>query len=342
MKTLILGGFEGFLMPKKSKPDNSLPPELSITKELENKVDEMLKSTFRETPNFWEDDISKCIYVPVDDGEIRVLHVKPKNPISKRPVVLLPGWGGIAEAYADLYEVIHDLVEFYYIETREKKSSRLNRKKAKMNMTQKTKDIGEAIKYLGIENDDFVLFGTCWGGAVVLQGLLDKSIDAPTIVTHDPMHTLWFPKWFLRYIAPLLPVFVAEMIKPILRRVQLKGMKEKVQRQRAEAFIDNAEGWKWKKAAQAVKDFELLGNLSPIEHEVFVVNGTQDKVHDQISYPAMAKEMPNGRFVYMKTDESLRERLMGITIREFSKVNSEDGLPSSLSDFEKELKRDIV
>ena len=56
----------------------------------------------------------------------------------------------------------------------------------------------------------------------------------------------------------------------------------------------------------------------------------------------MAKEMPNGRFVFMKTDESLRERLMGVTIREFSKVNSEDGLPSSLSDFEKELKRDIA
>ena len=340
MKTLIFRGFEKFFMPKKNESETSLPPELHITKKLENKVDEMLRSTFRKTPNFWEDDISKIIYIPVDDGEIRVLHIKPQSSISKRPVVFLAGWGGIVEGYSDLYEVIHDLVEFYYVETREKKSSKLNRKKAKMNMTQKAKDVGDAIKYLGIENDDFVLFGTCWGGAVVLQGLLDGTIDAPTIVAHDPMHTLWFPKWFLRYIAPLLPLFVAKMIKPILRRVQLRGMNEKVQRQRAEAFIDNAEAWKWKKAAQAVKDFELLGNLSPIENEVFVVNGTQDKVHDQVTYPAMAKEMPNGRFIFMKTDESLRERLMGLLIREFSKVNSRDGLPSSLSDFEKELKRE--
>ena len=326
-------------MPNKNNETVTLLPELSITEELEAKVDEMLQATKREVPNFWESNISEISYVPVDDGELRVLHIKPKNPISKRPVVFIPGWGGIPEAYSDFYEVIHDLVEFYYVETREKKTSKLDRKKAKMSMNQKAKDIHDVVNHLGIENSDFVLYGTCWGGAVILQGLLDQTLNAPTIITHDPMHTLWFPKWFLRFVAPLMPVFVAEMLKPILRKIQLRGMNEKVQRQRAEAFIDGAEGWKWKKAAQAVRNFELIGKLSVVKEEVFVFNGTQDKVHDQFTYPKMAKEMPNGRFFYMRTDESLRERLMGLVLLEFSKVNKEVIVPPSLIKFEKKLNR---
>ena len=317
----------------------SLPPELILTKKQENEIDAMLKATIREAPNFWENGISKTLYIPVDDGEIRVFHVKPKKPISKRPVIFVPGWGGILEGYTDVFEVLHDEVEFFYVETREKSSSKLNRKKAKMDMNQKVKDVSDVIKHLGIDTDDFVLYGTCWGSAIILHGLVENTITAPTIVAHDPMHTLWFPKWFLRFVAPLLPVFVAEMLKPILRRIQLRGMNEEVQRQRAEAFIDNAEAWKWKKAAESVKDFELFGNLSYIKDEVFVFNGTQDKVHNQLTYPKMAREIPQGRFIYMKTNESLRERLQGLIVLEFSKVTKEEGLPESLAEFEKDLKR---
>ncbi|MCK5140910.1 MAG: hypothetical protein KAQ70_01845, partial [Candidatus Heimdallarchaeota archaeon] len=180
---------------------------------------------------------------------------------------------------------------------------------------------------------------TCWGGAIVLQGLIDGVIDAPTIITNDPMHTLWFPKWFLRFVSPILPVFVVELIRSIVKRIQLRGMKEEVQKRRAEAFADNAEIWKWKRAADSVKDFELFGNVSDITKEVFVTNGTKDKIHDQITYPQIAAELPNGRFIYMKTDESRRERLMGLVSLEFCKVSKSDGIPPSLAEFERPLHR---
>jgi len=312
---------------------------LDMSPELEQLVHEMLDATERKVPNFWEANTTEILYVPVDNGEIRVYHFKPDNPISKRPLVFVPGWGGTEIGYVDFYEVIHDRVECFYIETREKKSSKLDRKEAKMGMSQKAKDVQDAINYLELDNDDFVLFGTCWGGAILLHGLIDGTIDAPTIITHDPMHTLWFPKWFLKYVTPILPLFVIRMMKPVLKKLKMKGMKEKVQRKRAENFIANAEPWKWRRAAESVKDFELYGNISGITKEVFVVNGTQDKVHDQISYLKMATEMPFSRFIYMKTDESRRERLMGLVTLEFSKITKDDGIPPSLIDFEKEIIR---
>ncbi len=312
---------------------------LDITQELEQKVLEMLTATERKVPNFWEIDTTEKLYIPVDDGEIRVYHFKPNNPISKRPLVFIPGWGGTKVGFMDFYEVIHDKVECYYVETREKRSSRLDRKRAKMDMSQKARDIRDVINYLELDKKDFVLYGTCWGGAIVLQGLIDGVIDAPTIITNDPMHTLWFPKWFLRCVSPILPVFVVELIRSIVKRVQLRGMKEEVQRRRAEIFADNAEIWKWKRAADSVKDFELFGKVSDITKEVFVTNGTEDKIHDQINYPQIAAELPNGRFIYMKTDESRRERLMGFVSLEFCRVGKNDGIPPSLAEFERPLHR---
>ena len=164
-------------------------------------------------------------------------------------------------------------------------------------------------------------------------------IEAPTIITNDPMHTLWFPKWFLRFVSPILPVFVVELIRSIVKRIQLRGMKEGVQKRRAETFADNAEIWKWKRAADAVKNFELFDKVSSIIKEVIVTNGTEDKIHNQADYPKIAAELPNGRFIYMKTDESRRERLMGLVALEFSKITKIDDIPHSLRDFEKKLHR---
>jgi pimeloyl-ACP methyl ester carboxylesterase len=312
---------------------------LEITPELEREVNKILTDTEREVPNFWEIDTTESFYVPVDDGEIKVYHIKPKNPVSKRPLVFIPGWGTSGIGFVDFYEVIHDKVECYYVETREKKSSKLDRKSAKMGMYQKAKDVQDVINYFELDKRDFVLQGTCWGSAIILQGLIEEIIDAPTIIAHDPMHTLWFPKWFLRYVSPILPIFVVKMIKPILKRLQLRGMNEEVQRKRAEAFVADAELWKWKRAADSVIDFELFGNISGITKEVFVTNGTKDKVHNQITYPKIASELPNGRFIFMKTDESRRERLMGLIGLEFSKITKNDGVPLSLREFEVNIPR---
>ena len=118
-----------------------------------------------------------------------------------------------------------------------------------------------------------------------------------------------------------------------------KIQKEEAQRQRAEAFIKHADIKKWRKTAIAVKDFELFGNVAGIKETVVVTNGTTDKVHNQIDYPKIAKELPNGRFIYMETDESQREKLVGLMGYEFSKISKEEVIPQTLLQFEKDLNR---
>ena len=118
-------------------------------------------------------------------------------------MVLVPGWGVIPSGYQDFYQSVRGKAEFFYIETREKGSSRIRGRRPDLSPGRGAHDIGAALDALGLSGKrDFVLTGVCWGSTLILEGLREGVIDAPTILVADPMHTLWFPKWLLRYVAP--------------------------------------------------------------------------------------------------------------------------------------------
>ena len=132
------------------------------------------------------------------------------------------------------------------------------------------------------------------------------------------------------------PVLLA--LRPFVARSMLGDMQEPTQKQRAWAFVYGADPWKWKNTAEAARDFELYGRLSGMGREVFVLNGTKDKIHDQRHYLRIAMEMPRGRFISMQTNERHRERLFGIVALEFARVSAGEGLPASLARFERRIR----
>jgi len=290
----------------------------------------------RDIPRFWEPGVGRERYIPVEHAEIRVFHFHPAHPQAVRPIVVLPGWGATPEGFQELYAVLHGKAELYYLETREKASSRLLHRRADMSVSRSARDVQAALEALGLAGRrDFLLLGACWARTVILRGLAEGSLEAPTIVVADPMHTLWFSRWVLRYVSPLLPLPVVHLLRPILLHGMLGDMQEPAQKQRFFHFVRSADPWKWKKAAEAARELELFGSLSGIRKEVFVLNGTRDKVHDQRDYPRIAGELPRGRFLFLPAGESLRERLFGAVALEFARVSAAQGLPPSLAGFEK-------
>ena len=277
------------------------------------------KSMQKDVPNFWEMEEAEHIYVPVEGGEIRVIHIKPENPISKRPLLFLPGWAVPPIAFQDLYEIIHGKYDFYYLETREKTSSRIGRF-GDFTMSRKAKDIAVAIKYLGLDKKDFVLTGTCWGSAMIIQGLIDHTVSAPTVVLLDPMHYFAFSR-LVTFLCPIIPVPLLRLLKPILRKKRIGEMKEKRQLERVDAVINDATYWKWKRAAHQVRNFEMYGHLHKINQEVFIVNDTEDYIHKAIDYPNIAHQIPKGRFLKLQTHEKNREWVFGDCLRRICQSN---------------------
>ena len=278
------------------------------------------------------------LFVEVPGGRIRMLHHRPAGGESVRPVVFVPGWGTVEEGFRGFFNLLNGRAECYYIETREKNSSVMERGSARFDMSTKAADVARAVEAAGLADRDFLLIGTCWGSAVIAQGLIDGSLSAPTTVLFDPMHRLWFPKWILKIIAPITPVAFWKLIRPLGKRIALAGMREESQRRRTELFIDGAEIWKWKRCAQAAADFELFGSLATIEGEVFVVNGVADKIHDQVNYPRIAADIPAGRFLYLPAEEQQREELIAMTALQFAAQASTAPLPALLSPFERPVR----
>ena len=303
------------------------------------RVEDLLQGADRAAPGFWEPGEGEEIWIPVEGAEIRVLHCVPPRPTARRPVVLVPGWGVIPAGYQDFYQSVRGKAEFYYIETREKGSSRIHGRRPDLSPSRSARDIGAALDALGLSGKrDFVLTGVCWGSTLILEGLREGVIEAPTVLVADPMHTLWFPKWLLRCVAPLAPSFLLGALRWLIVAALIGDMEEQTQKGRDYAFARAADPWKWKRSAQAARDLELFGALGGVRQEVFVLNGTNDKVHDQSHYPRIANEIPRGRFLYMPTDESNRERCIGAAALEFARVAAAQGVPQSLAEFEKRIR----
>ncbi|MEA2070786.1 MAG: alpha/beta hydrolase [Asgard group archaeon] len=322
-----------------SLSDKELEEVLTLPKEKQEIVEKMITEVKKPVPNFFETKDCSEHYVPVKNGKIRVFHIKPNNPINSLPIVLVAGWGTIPEIFREFYAALHKKVEFYYIETREKNSSKMDKRRVDMSVSQKARDVQDVLKFFNLYEQKFILFGTCWGATIVLKGLLNETFgEIPKIVAFDPMHKLWKFRFLSKYIAPILPAIALVLLKPLLKFIALRGMEEEHQRERTEKLIACLEPWKWKRAASAASDLDLFDEVSAIQEEIYVFNGTTDQIHDQKNYPKMAAQIPNARFFYLQTDESQRECLMGIIAREFAKWDDKEGVPDSLAKFEKQLK----
>lgn len=212
---------------------------LSLTDEQAARVRELIQEV-RQAPqaDFFDRELTGELYIPVDGGEIRCFHHAPANPEGARPVLFISGWGTIPEGFSDFFNAVAGRIECFYLETREKNSSRIQRSGTDFSMDQQARDIQKAVQHLGLADRDFVMIGTCWGSTMIAHGL-------------------------------------------------------------ARGIIDSATVWKWKQTALRARDENLYDLVGSIQQEVFVINGVQDRIHDNARYPQLAALMPKGRlFLY--------------------------------------------
>lgn len=316
---------------------------LSLDENRRRRLHRMIEEEWRSGPEMTE--LAEMIMVPVPGGEIRVLHLSPSaaggtgpeagGETARRPVLFVPGWGALPEEFQEFYDVIHGEVDLYFLETREKRSSNLDSGPWDMSVSRSARDIAEAVEYLGLSGRDYLLMGACWGSAIILEGLHLGILKPPTVVTVDPMKRLWFPRWALRFFFRWMPPELIALLKPLIVWVKLLKMEEPRQRERAEAFIRDADIRKWKGAAVAARNFQLAGKLASIADEVFVINSSDDTIHDQRYYPVITDRLPRGRFLSLQVGEKQRERMMGFAALAFARTRAEEGVPELFAEYVK-------
>lgn len=229
------------------------------------------------------------------------------------PIVFLPGFGGGIEGFTDVIENIDPGVDLYYLETREKASSRLSAE-AELSMDRIALDVADAVSALGLADEGYVLFGSSFGASVALHMVACRGTAArgPKLtVLFEPMPELWGPGRLIAAVGRFVPLLIVERLRRALKRLVLAGMKEETQRRRAERVIDEADLRKWREAALSLSSWHIL-DVAPIARgRVEVIHASRDRFHAQTHYPKIAAALRDGHLHRIPTDESERERLMG-------------------------------
>lgn len=283
------------------------------------------------------DSLAEVSFHPVVGGEHRVLHLAGSGT-GGRPVVFVPGWGASIAGWQDFFGLLQGEVELYVIETLEKSTTRIDRGPHDRTVLQTARNVASTIESLGL--GDYALFGACWGGAILLEGLIEGLFEeAPVVLAYDPMHSMWFSPLFLKGVASWLPLVCIEAVRAPLSYFAIRGLDQPVQRERTKAFIADADVWRWRAYSVAAADFELYGRLSKVSREVLVVNGANDAIHDRSQYPKVARELPKGRMFYREVDESQRERFAAV-VAEALAGSSGSAVPELLLEMEQDLRRE--
>lgn len=271
--------------------------------------------------------------IPVAGGHI-ICYEMPaaaagsRQPPRPLPVLFIPGWGGVVEGFEEVIAAVDENVELYYLETREKGSSEVSLD-SEFSMEQCAADVRDAVYALGLPEGGYVLMGSSFGAAVALEalgGLEEKPGNPPPAATDgagtgnrlpaatilfEPMAELWLPRLVVKALGTLMPVGLVTFLRPALKRLVLAGMREEVQRARAELVIDNADLRKWRRAALRLADWHIR-DIAPHVHEpVAVIQASGDRFHDESVFPEIAAALPAGRLYRLPVPESKREHLMG-------------------------------
>lgn len=244
--------------------------------------------------------------VPVaSDVALRVITFTPAQPTQNPPVLFVAGWVSLIEGWQRvLVEMTRDFV-VYYIETREKISSRTNGT-AGFGVEDIGQDLPALVKYFQLEPENYVLFGSSLGATVILDAIshlnpppLCQVLIGPNAVFRVPalgmlvVH-LFYPGWYLAF---------RPLVKWYLRNFRLDVRSDYAQYQKYCNALDAADPWKLKKGIKKLAKYEVWPLLPQIQIPTLVVGASKDLLHEPANLKKMVQLMPRATYLDLETNE---------------------------------------
>jgi len=311
-----------------------------LSEEQKTTVRNLLDKTKKDVPVFYEEGESESFYVPVEGGEIRVFHYKPEKSLTKKPFVYVPGFFCPPQIWKDIHIANYKNAEYYYIESREKKSSKIKRgRKSNFTVDQLAKDIQKVLEFFEINKTNYNLLGASYGASMILQGLIKNYFSPDLSILFDPLVRWDYAKFLTYVINPITPPFILGIIRMILAHIFLPDPKNVTQRDKILLYIKEAEPWKFRKSTIHIRDFNIIDDLPKIKNNVIICHGPADNLHKSREYFLYAESIANCKLLVTTVSDEEREYFYGIMANIFSKSERVDTIPPSLKIFEIPLER---
>ena len=205
----------------------------------------------------------------------------------------------------------------YYVETREKQSSRIEGKQ-KFGVEEIGQDLVSLIRRLKLR--DYLLFGSSLGATAIIdcyQGLDPKPgrlvLVAPNAVFRVPRS--WKILVTLFY-APLYSL-IRPSVKWYLRTFRLNVKVDASQYEKYCESLDAAEPRKLKKAVMSVWSYEVWDKLATVDCPVLLVNASKDTLHEPENLRKIVNTLPDANEIDLETNAQAHDKPVVDAIRQF-------------------------
>ena len=265
----------------------------------------------------------KEYYVRMSDGvRLRIFEFIPEAADRKKPVIIfVAGWISLISGWKGVLQEITPHFRTIYMETREKRSSLVPQNmNVSFAMDRLRKDIGEVIDELIPEKQNFFLAGSSLGASAILEYCsLNQRIPECAFLI-GPNAEFRFPK----VLGDIVPAFHPSLyfaVKPVVKwylknfRLDKKNALEQVKKY--ENTLDEADPYKLKANALAIKNYTVWDKLGTIITPCVIFGATSDTLHGTDNLQKLIAIIPRTEYIELASNTETHSNKAGKLIAEY-------------------------
>jgi pimeloyl-ACP methyl ester carboxylesterase len=256
---------------------------------------------------------------------LHLLEFVTLNGQQNPPVIMIGGLSTLAESFRPLLEELSRNFHIYYIETREKGSSKVSGK-VSFDIATMGKDIASAISKLDIPDKGYVVFGYSMGATIIVDVYPELHPAPLCLLLIEPTPSFRYPLWsqvLIRFAVPLYSV-----LKPIAKWYMrtFRITEDKVMYANFSRALDNADPAKLRDAILSNVRYKIWDKLNAIDCPVLVVSTSSDGMHEYDETMRLAREIKDSSFIDMKTNDRTHGAELAFVFQDFLRCLGERGI----------------
>lgn len=235
---------------------------------------------------------------------LRVIHFKPVAASPYPPLVMVVGLATVIESFQGIIGGLTRDFEVYYVETREKSSSRLSGK-VKFDMETIASDILSILRILELPLKQYILFGYSYSAAVMVEAYRHLQSKPICLLLLSPTPHFYYPRWSLPIIRASVPLY--GVLKPIAKwylRNFVMNLKDDTDMYLfTSRALDRADPRKLKNAILAVAGYQVFDKLEYIDCATLIVDTSKDGIHKHEDIIRMANLIKGSTYIDMENNK---------------------------------------
>ena len=261
-------------------------------------------------------------WVAVQDGvELKVREWRPDDT-GQPPLYFVAGWVSVVEGWRPLLEVLVRRRPLVYIETREKRSARIDRRRMQVEsftVQRLADDLCEIARVLEVDRSSAIWFGSSMGSTAILESLKGGRLPARAAFLVGPNAAFRIPWWSRPMLrVPAASYSVAKhLVIWYLRHFRVDARREPDQMRRYERTLNAAEPVRLKLSARAVVGYTLWAGLETVRTPVAIAYASSDVLHAESEAKSIVATLPAGLGVECPSNTYMHRAEVARDIDEF-------------------------